>query len=291
MDKNYFVSQLKEFSESYQINVDEDILGEIVNKATFRVISKGEIIASIGENTMAAALVLSGLARCYYIDNDGNDITRGFAPEGTMWLDEGFFGYPERICMWETLEESAIMFCRTADIRELIGILVESDIVVVSVCGIKSDKIIYSPIATAEIQLHNFFRPGADLDDEINRNAEPFCCFKSVLTVDNLHFLIDEDWNRLITDLVDAVNDSINLGFIQRPVAVQLFKLSIITRLKYLYICEDHVYAFHQYSSNALITNVMSFGISSDSNAPNGVFAVELFACVWNTNSSPRATA
>ena len=96
MDKNYFVSQLKEFSESYQINVDEDILGEIVNKATFRVISKGEIIASIGENTTAAALVLSGLARCYYIDNDGNDITRGFAPEGTMCMDEGFFGYEDR---------------------------------------------------------------------------------------------------------------------------------------------------------------------------------------------------
>jgi CRP-like cAMP-binding protein len=120
MDKNYFVSQLKEFSESYQINVDEDILGEIVNKATFRVISKGEIIASIGENTTAAALVLSGLARCYYIDNDGNDITRGFAPEGTMCMDEGFFGYSERICMWETLEETTLMLCKTEDIKNLI---------------------------------------------------------------------------------------------------------------------------------------------------------------------------
>ena len=120
MDKNYFVSQLKEFSESYQINVDEGILGEIVNKATFRVISKGEIIASIGENTTAAALVLSGLARCYYIDNDGNDITRGFAPEGTMCMDEGFFGYSERICMWETLEETTLMLCKTEDIKNLI---------------------------------------------------------------------------------------------------------------------------------------------------------------------------
>lgn len=120
MDKNYFVSQLKEFSESYQINVDEGILGEIVNKATFRVISKGEIIASIGEKTTAAALVLSGLARCYYIDNDGNDITRGFAPEGTMCMDEGFFGYSERICMWETLEETTLMLCKTEDIKNLI---------------------------------------------------------------------------------------------------------------------------------------------------------------------------
>ena len=67
-----------------------------------------------------AGLVLSGLARCYYIDNDGNDITRGFAPEGTMCMDEGFFGYPERICMWETLEETTLMLCRTEDIKNLI---------------------------------------------------------------------------------------------------------------------------------------------------------------------------
>ncbi|MBR4579956.1 MAG: Crp/Fnr family transcriptional regulator [Lachnospiraceae bacterium] len=120
MDKKFFVQQLKKFSDLYQINVDEEILGEIVNKATFRVLPKGEIIASIGENTLLAGLVLSGLARCYYIDNDGNDITRGFAPEGTMCMDEGFFGYPERICMWETLEETTLMLCRTEDIKNLI---------------------------------------------------------------------------------------------------------------------------------------------------------------------------
>ena len=120
MDRNYFVEQLIKFSEVYHINVDEEILGEIVNKATFRVIPKGEIIASIGENTSMAGLVLSGLARCYYIDQDGNDITRGFSPEGAMCMDEGFFGYSERICMWETLEETTVMFCKTADINRLI---------------------------------------------------------------------------------------------------------------------------------------------------------------------------
>lgn len=64
--------------------------------------------------------MLSGLARCYYIDDDGNDITRGFAPSGVMCMDEGFFGYPDRICMWETLEETTIMFCNTSDIKGLI---------------------------------------------------------------------------------------------------------------------------------------------------------------------------
>jgi CRP-like cAMP-binding protein len=120
MDKEYFVKQVMVFAEKYNIDVSEELVGEIVSLASFRVVKKGEILASIGDNTTCAGLTLSGLARSYYIDSDGNDITRGFAPEGTMFMDEGFFGYPERICMWETLEETTIMISETAAIKKLI---------------------------------------------------------------------------------------------------------------------------------------------------------------------------
>ena len=120
MDKDYFVKQLMLFADKYDIDVDEELVGEIVNVAGFRVVKKGEILASIGDDTTNAGLTLSGLARAYYIDSDGNDITRGFAPEGVMFMDEGFFGYTERICMWETLEEMTIMICETAAIKKII---------------------------------------------------------------------------------------------------------------------------------------------------------------------------
>ncbi len=120
MDKEYFVKQLMVFAEKYNIDASEELVGEIVSLASFRVVKKGEILASIGDNTTCAGLTLSGLARSYYIDSDGNDITRGFAPEGTMFMDEGFFGYPERICMWETLEETTIMISETAAIKKMI---------------------------------------------------------------------------------------------------------------------------------------------------------------------------
>ena len=120
MNKDYFVKQLMTFAEEYKIEVSEELVGEIVSLASFRVVKKGEILASIGDDTNYAGLILSGVARAYYIDNDGNDITRGFAPEGTMFMDEGFFGYPERICMWETLEETTIMICETAAIKKMI---------------------------------------------------------------------------------------------------------------------------------------------------------------------------
>lgn len=125
MDKKYIIDQLKTMADRYDIEVSDELLGTIVGKATFRVIPKGEIISSIGNDTSIAGLVLSGLTRCYYIDGDGNDITRGFAPAGSMCMDEGFFGYSERICMWEALEESTIMFCKTTDIRLLMKESVE----------------------------------------------------------------------------------------------------------------------------------------------------------------------
>jgi len=120
MNKDYFVKQLMIFAEKYGVVVSEELVGEIVNLASFRVVKKGELLASIGDDTTYAGLILSGLARAYYIDDDGNDITRGFAPEGTMFMDEGFFGYTERICMWEVLEETTVMICNTASIQKMI---------------------------------------------------------------------------------------------------------------------------------------------------------------------------
>jgi len=35
-------------------------------------------------------------------------------------MDEGFFGYEERMCMWEALEDSTVMLCETSKVRELI---------------------------------------------------------------------------------------------------------------------------------------------------------------------------
>ncbi|MBO4389347.1 MAG: Crp/Fnr family transcriptional regulator [Lachnospiraceae bacterium] len=120
MDKKYLVDQLRVFEDKYQLKIDDEVLEEVVGKALFRVVPKGQILASIGDDTKAACLVISGLVRCYYIDNDGNDITRGFSPEGGMCMDEGFFGYEERSCMWETIEETTIMLCQTEDIRKII---------------------------------------------------------------------------------------------------------------------------------------------------------------------------
>lgn len=121
MDKQYLVGQLKMLADQYEICIDEDILGEIVSMASFRVIPRGELMASTGDDTKMVGIVLSGVARSYYIDNEGNDITRNFAPAGGFCMDDGLFGYSERVCMWEALEETTVMFLETGKVRKLIS--------------------------------------------------------------------------------------------------------------------------------------------------------------------------
>ena len=120
MDKDYIVEQLVKLATEYNIPAEREVLGELIAMSSFRVITKGALIASVGDDTEYGGLMLNGLARSYYIDSDGNDITRGFAVEGSLLMDEGFFGYEERMCMWEALEDSTIMLCETSKVRELI---------------------------------------------------------------------------------------------------------------------------------------------------------------------------
>lgn len=120
MDKEYLVQQLSEIAARYNVPADRDALGELVAISSFRVIAQGSLIASIGDGTGYSGLMLNGTARSYYIDSEGNDITRGFAVEGSLFMDEGLYGYDERICMWEALEDSTVMLCETSRVKDLI---------------------------------------------------------------------------------------------------------------------------------------------------------------------------
>lgn len=120
MDKEYLVQQLSEIAARYNVPADREALGELVAISSFRVIAQGSLIASIGDGTGYSGLMLNGTARSYYIDSEGNDITRGFSVEGSLFMDEGLYGYDERICMWEALEDSTVMLCETSRVKDLI---------------------------------------------------------------------------------------------------------------------------------------------------------------------------
>ncbi len=120
MDREYLVNQLMNIAKQNGVEIDAEILGMIVNATVFRVVSKGSILQNVGEETKTAALVLNGICRAYYVDEDGNDITRGFSIPGTFCMEEGLFGYNESIVTWETLEDTTLMFFEIQEIKELI---------------------------------------------------------------------------------------------------------------------------------------------------------------------------
>ena len=121
MNKQIIIEQLTSLSEKYDLGLDTEILEQIVKLSTFRIIGKGTLMQHIGEKTNTAALVLDGITRCYYIDSDGNDITRGFSITGTLCMDEGMFGYDESLTEWETLMDTTLMLFNVGEIKLLIN--------------------------------------------------------------------------------------------------------------------------------------------------------------------------
>lgn len=120
MDKEYLISQLNMIAMQNNVFLSGEILGEIVAISVFKVVNRGEIIRNITDENKTAALVLGGMCRAYYVDEEGNDITRGFSIPGTLCMDEGLFGYPESIVTWETLEETTLMIFDVAKIKDII---------------------------------------------------------------------------------------------------------------------------------------------------------------------------
>lgn len=120
MNKQIIIEQLAALAETYKLSLGSDTLERIVMLSAFRIIEKGTLLRSIGDSTDTAALVLDGMARCYYIDGDGNDITRGFSVKGTLCMDDGMFGYPESLTEWETLTDTTLMVFNVGEIKTLI---------------------------------------------------------------------------------------------------------------------------------------------------------------------------
>ena len=121
MNKQIIIEQLAALAETYKLDLDNNTLEQIVMLSAFRIIEKGTLLRSIGDSTDTAALVLDGMARCYYIDGDGNDITRGFSVKGTLCMDDGMFGYTESLTEWETLTDTTLMFFNVGEIKQLIN--------------------------------------------------------------------------------------------------------------------------------------------------------------------------
>lgn len=76
-----------EFNE----NITEDLLKNIIELSKNKVFKKGELILRMGEPMSKVYFIIKGIARSYYIDMQGNDVTKSFIKEYDFCIGESLF--------------------------------------------------------------------------------------------------------------------------------------------------------------------------------------------------------
>lgn len=121
MDQKHLITELAQVAQDlWNIPLDEEILNKVLSIAQIKMYIKGEILQGIGERCEYIGIVLSGLVRSYYLDLEGNEITRNFHNEYHLVTDEGLLGYKESICAYEVLEDTTIMLLPNKQLKNLI---------------------------------------------------------------------------------------------------------------------------------------------------------------------------
>lgn len=113
----YIQNTIEEFM---QLKIPEEVVLKAINMFTKKTISKGDIVVHVGDIEKEICFVTSGLFRSYYIDINGNDVTRFFTKEGEILsLEILFNNKPSKRCI-EALEDSTVMAIQYEDLKKLI---------------------------------------------------------------------------------------------------------------------------------------------------------------------------
>lgn len=146
MNDHEITARLVELSTANGFPIGEDIVRKAVSFSQVREFAKGEIIKSMGDGSKESAIVLRGIVRSYYIDSDGNDMTRSFSMECGWCLDEGMIGYTQHHCMWEALEDSILLLF---DAEEMKAMIYDNEELNSSFCLSESDSLNKSSFLSA----------------------------------------------------------------------------------------------------------------------------------------------
>lgn len=75
---------LKFYKDYYNMEFSEELKNDVLSLVNERKLKKDEILTHIGSRQSVVHFVVSGILRDYYIDIDGNDVTRFFLQKGNM---------------------------------------------------------------------------------------------------------------------------------------------------------------------------------------------------------------
>ncbi len=106
---NVYLEQLKKAIEVYAPNIEKEHVESFLQIANYKKIKKGEILVHIGDSPKELYFIISGLVRSYYIDINGNDVTRYFITENSFCCAEMLLMKKPFDCCFEALENCNLL--------------------------------------------------------------------------------------------------------------------------------------------------------------------------------------
>ena len=86
-----------------------------------KMYTQGTIICGVQEQLKRTGFVIKGMVRSFYLDVDGNEITKNFHGKNFFCMDEGLLGYEKSICAYEAVTDCTILQINTKQLKELIN--------------------------------------------------------------------------------------------------------------------------------------------------------------------------
>lgn len=115
----------KEFYQTVLGICGDSLLDELVKHSKRRMVKKGEVIQEAGDTCIYTSFLVSGLFRGYFLDGNGNEVTDCFAylPGAPLVSSLGISG--PAVVSIEALENSEIIYVKTAVIYEMVSTQME----------------------------------------------------------------------------------------------------------------------------------------------------------------------
>lgn len=103
------------------ITLDDDSFALLHNIFSQKTIKRDMYFLQEGEPSTKLAMITKGLFRTYYIDENGNDITKYFYPEGSMLFSyKAYITHKNSMYYVQALEDSEILEARISDFEEVV---------------------------------------------------------------------------------------------------------------------------------------------------------------------------
>ena len=112
---------LEKLTSNYGINFSNSLVKKFADVSSSITLKKNDILIRIGDKSSYIFFVVSGILRDYYIDDDGNDITRFFFYEGGICGGEMLISNEASTICTEALEDCVLLRCNDSDFKNIIA--------------------------------------------------------------------------------------------------------------------------------------------------------------------------